>query len=484
MLSRKSSFAVAVLLCAGLATTTLAQAPAPDGPPTVLLILDASGSMWGQIDGENKIVIARRVLGDLVEDLAADTEVGVIAYGHRREGDCDDIETVVPIGALDPAALKGAVNGLNPKGKTPITRSVSQAFDLLRQRPGQGGSAGATVILVSDGLETCGGDPCATVRAAKEQGIDFVLHIVGFDVAKEDVSSLECAAQAGGGLFLSAENAGELSAALEAAVALPAEIPTGRLAVKVIADGKLQDAAIAVTHAESGEQAGVGRTYTDPGTNPRIVPLPDGKYRAKVTAVGIRGAATRHFEFEIADGATVEREEDFSTGELVIGVTRNGEPSDATFHVLVAGTTDEAASGRTYTAPTSNPKTLRIVSGTYEVKIGSVEISGHPEAILGEVTVEPRGSVAVSHDFASGTLKVGAQRDGTLVDATLNVTDANGKSVAGGRTYTSTNSNPKTFELEPGDYRVVVSEIRGEKKEIRVTVIQGETVERMVDPGG
>ncbi len=203
---------VAVLLGAGFATTTLAQtAPPGTGSPTVLLILDASGSMWGQIEGENKIVIARRVLGGLVDGLAADTEVGVIAYGHRREGDCDDIETVVPMGPLDPAALQEAVNGLNPKGKTPITRSVSQAFDLLRQRTGQGG---ATIILVSDGLETCGGDPCATVRTAKEQGIDFVLHIVGFDVAKEDVSSLECAAQAGGGLFLSAENAGELSACL------------------------------------------------------------------------------------------------------------------------------------------------------------------------------------------------------------------------------------------------------------------------------
>ncbi len=199
---------------------------------------------------------------------------------------------------------------------------------------------------------------------------------------------------------------------------------------------------------------------------------------------GIRGAATRQFEFEIAGGATVEREEDYSTGELTIGVTRNGEPSDATFHVVVAGTTEEAASGRTYTAPTSNPKTLRIVSGTYTVKVGSVEISGRPEAELGKVTVEPRGRAAIAHDFANGTLKIGAQRDGTLVDATLNVIDTTGRSVGAGRTRTSASSNPKTFLLEPGDYRVVVKEIRGETKEIRVTIVQGETVERMVDAGG
>ena len=134
----------------------------PPNPPSLLFILDASGSMWGQIDGENKIVIARKVFSDLVKDLADDSQVGLVAYGHRREGDCDDIETVYPIGPLDRASLVGHVNGINPKGKTPITKSIQQAFDVVRSNGG-----GASIILVSDGLETCGGDPCTTVRLAK-----------------------------------------------------------------------------------------------------------------------------------------------------------------------------------------------------------------------------------------------------------------------------------------------------------------------------
>ena len=121
--------------------------------------------------------------------------------------------------------------------------------------------------------------------------------------------------------------------------------------------------------------------------------------------MGIKGAADRRFPFEIVGGPTVEKELDYSTGELVIGVTRNGEPSDALYRV----------------------RTIDTGEGTGE-----------------------------------GT----------------------GENAARGRTYTSANSNPKTFELEPGEYRVQVDEIRGEKKEIRVKVVQGETVERMVDPAG
>ena len=60
-----------------------------------ILVLDASGSMWGQIDGVNKIVIAREVIGDLLTRIPADMALGLTMYGHNRRGDCSDIETMV-----------------------------------------------------------------------------------------------------------------------------------------------------------------------------------------------------------------------------------------------------------------------------------------------------------------------------------------------------------------------------------------------------
>ncbi len=456
---------------------------AQDAPPApLILVLDASGSMWGQIEGENKIVIARQVLGELVDSLPDASEIGLVAYGHRSEGDCDDIETVVPLGPLDKASLKQTVSALNPKGKTPLTKSVHQAFDVLRQQEG-----GATVILVSDGLETCGGDPCAAVRAATEQGLDFILHVVGFDVAGEDVSQLECAAQAGGGLFTSAENAAELSDALAAAVALPVDAPVGRLALKAIADGELQDVAIRVLRPD-GEEVAVARTYRSDNTNPSSIPLPDGTFNVRVLAVGLKGDIERHFEVEITEGSTVEKVVDFSTGEISVGVTKNdGSLSDATYAVRVAGTTREVARGRTYTSANNNPGTVRITSGTYDVAVTSVEIKGKPSHQVSRVEVEPQGRVEVRHEFESGLIRIGAVKGGELVDVTVGVVDAEtGKPICQGRTYTDPKSNPRTFEVPPGQYNVSVKAVRLEgqpRQQLEVSVEAGQTVERKADFG-
>lgn len=182
------------VLLLGFGSSALAQ------QNDLLLVFDASGSMWGQVEGENKIVIARRALGDLATQLADDAKVGLIAYGHRREGDCSDIETLLSIGPLDRDILTGTVDAINPKGRTPITDSIEQAVATVRERGKE-----TTIVLLIDGVETCGGDPCAAVRAAKQAGDNFLLHIIGFDLSEEDVAPLECAAQAGGGLYFDAK---------------------------------------------------------------------------------------------------------------------------------------------------------------------------------------------------------------------------------------------------------------------------------------
>lgn len=448
-------------------------------PSQLIVVLDASGSMWGQIEGENKIVIARRVLGGLIDELPDRTEIALVAYGHRQEGDCADIETVVPLGALDRTGLKASVEALNPKGKTPITDSVKQAIGIIERG---NAASGATVILVSDGLETCGGDPCAAVRSAKEAGVDFIFHVVGFDVAGEDTSQLECAAAAGGGLFLGADDAQQLGEALDTAVALPAELPAGRLSVKAIADGALQDVAVSVTDAASGEDMGGGRTYTRAETNPRVLPLPDGTYDVRIKATGIKGDIVRRFEGVVIEGgALVEKTVDFSTGSLAVEVRRNGELSDATVRVNVVDG-KEVASGRTYTSGNSNPRTFRLTAGRYSVAIKSVEIKGDVRHSFGVVEVPPGGAVSLEHAWSSGTLRVGVTRGDTLVDATVRVRDPEtNKEVAGGRTYTRERTNPKAFVVQPGTYKVVVTEIRGETRELMLDVPAGEIVDATID---
>jgi Ca-activated chloride channel family protein len=446
----------------------------------LVLVFDASGSMWGQIQGENKIVAARRVFGKLVDGLPEGSRVALIAYGHRQKADCDDIETVVALGSLDRRGMKKAVDGLDPKGKTPITKSLQQALELVKRSASEDG---ATVILVSDGLETCDGDPCKAVRDAKAAGVEFVLHIIGFDVAKEDVSSLECAAQAGGGLFLSAENADELSAALESAVALPAEVPASRLSVKAVANGKLHDVSVLVKDAQTGAPMGGGRTYADPSTNPRIVPLPAGIYDISVKAVGLDGDIDRVFRgVEIGEGDIIEKEVDFSSGELAVQVTRNGALSDATVNVLIAGTRTEVAAGRTYRSADTNPRVLHLTAGTYDVVIGSVEIAGNLKQTISAVEVKPSDRVELLHELESGDLTIGVRRGDKLVDAVIAVRHpTTNQQVAGARTYKDAKTNPRTFVLEAREYKVEIAEIRGDKRAVTVVVDAGKTVEKIVD---
>ncbi len=171
----------------------------------VMIVLDASGSMWGQIDGTAKIEIAREVMGRVLTDLDGKANIGVVTYGHRKKGDCSDIETIVPVGKVDRGSYMTAINKLSPKGKTPITAAVRDAAEQLRYTEDK-----ATVVLVSDGLETCDADPCALAKELESHGIDFTVHVIGFDLRNQDTSSLQCLAEQTGGKYLAADNADEL----------------------------------------------------------------------------------------------------------------------------------------------------------------------------------------------------------------------------------------------------------------------------------
>lgn len=197
-------------------TQTLQQAPS-----NTILVMDGSGSMWGQIDGINKIVIAREVVDGLLDRFPADQNLGLTLYGHRTRGDCSDIETVVAPGLGNREAISQAVNTLNPRGSTPMTDAIIQAAQSLRYT-----EVPATVILVSDGIETCNPDPCAAAEALEQAGIDFTAHVIGFDVTEADaLAQMQCLADRTGGTFTTASNAEELSDALTQVAIAPEPAP-------------------------------------------------------------------------------------------------------------------------------------------------------------------------------------------------------------------------------------------------------------------
>ena len=195
------------LTIAGLVAASFTAATAQEMPyPDTIIVLDVSNSMWGQIDGIAKILIAREVIGDLVTDLEEDIDFGLIAYGHRAKADCGDIETIVQVGDLNPAGFKAAVNGLQPQGRTPLTAAVRHAAEQLNYT-----TRSARIVLVSDGVESCDGNPAALAAELDENALDLTVHVIGFDVSGiEDQSGLEALATLNGGLYLTPETSNEL----------------------------------------------------------------------------------------------------------------------------------------------------------------------------------------------------------------------------------------------------------------------------------
>ncbi|MGE4070370.1 MAG: VWA domain-containing protein [Lysobacterales bacterium] len=195
----------------------------------VMLVLDASGSMWGQIDGKAKIEIAREAVDQLASQWKPENRLGLLAYGHRRKGDCTDIETLYEPQTLNPKALRDQVQALNPKGMTPLSAAVIQAAQVLRSSEQK-----ATVILISDGEETCNLDPCAVGKELEKNGVDFTAHVIGFDVSNPaHQAQLRCLAENTGGQYFNARDAKGLSGSLTAAVAVSTEarLPPARASI-------------------------------------------------------------------------------------------------------------------------------------------------------------------------------------------------------------------------------------------------------------
>ncbi|TIS62023.1 VWA domain-containing protein [Mesorhizobium sp.] len=186
----------------------------------VVIVLDASGSMWAQIDGKPKLEIARESLRTVLQSVPADREIGFMAYGHREKGSCEDIELIVPPQAGSAAAVSAAADSLKFIGKTPLTSAVKQAAEALKYTEDK-----ATVILITDGLETCKGDPCALGKELRAAGVDFTVNVVGFGLTADEGKQVACLADNTGGKYIQASDEQALQDALVETIAAAALEP-------------------------------------------------------------------------------------------------------------------------------------------------------------------------------------------------------------------------------------------------------------------
>ena len=187
----------------------------PAAAQPAMLVLDASDSMWGRIDGRTRIDLLRDSVGALMARWPANRAVGLVAYGHRRAQDCADIETLQRP-ATDAAAVADLARRLTPRGRTPMADALRQAAEAL-------GAAGGSVILVSDGIESCHPDPCAVAQQLARAAPRLVVHTIAFALTDPTaLAQLRCMAEVGGGRALLARDGAELAEALNRAAAATA----------------------------------------------------------------------------------------------------------------------------------------------------------------------------------------------------------------------------------------------------------------------
>jgi Ca-activated chloride channel family protein len=443
------------------------------GPAPILFIYDASGSMWGQMDGKTKKEIASDVLSVAVNNLPDDQSIGLIAYGHREKGDCRDVEFLVDISNNSKTEITSAVKGITPLGKTPLAYSATRAIQSLKDSKTK-----ATIILITDGIESCDGNICDVITAAKEEGIDFKLHIVGFGLKEGETEQLECAAKAGDGNYYDASDASRLSDVLIAATTETIDNLPGNFSVFAVKNGEPVDAWVRAKKVGSKDVMEMDRSYRDSAW----IYLPPGKYDIEIVPLENTDIPGTTIQVEMKQGDIRHENISFDGGKLEVQATNNGEGWDAIVKMYPINSKKVAANARTY----SREQFMEVPAGMYKVTFQALAMKGlETFHEVENVVVEANATTELSHNFDTGIAMIGVQTaGGELIDATVNFTEIkSGKHVAGGRTYTTASNNPKKFLLNPGEYAVKIVTLgahKGHTETFTVTVKKGETMEKKI----
>jgi len=399
---------------------------AQDNSKIIELILDASGSMNAKLSsGELKISAAKKAVKELIQNLPDDLEIAFRAYGHqspREKKDCKDTQLLVDFEKLNSNRdqIVSSLDSLKAQGYTPITYVLNLAVkDFPDEEDKQ-----STIILVSDGKETCEGDPCVTAKELKEKGgVDLIIHTVGFGVDSVTKQQLECISEVTGGQYFSASNTDELIEMLRKAVQtevikVEKEEGPGWLSIK---GPELQGHKI--TDAETGEEAGWISRVKD------TIKLPSGIYN-----VSIGNSAWKSVEVEAGEITVLE------PGWLYV--------KNATLHGLQVV---ESETGKEFGWISSTDDTLTILPGTYDVMFG--ETPWTVTVKKGKTTELYPGTVTVKSASFSGH----------------NIYDKNGNKMG------SVDATANWIPLPPGEYAV---EIDGKKIEFSLEEGEDKIIKR------
>ncbi len=199
-----------------LSQSALSQRIPEEVPKTtrILFLLDASGSMLARWQGEYRMDIAKRVLGELVTELDGKPrlETAMRVYGHqypKAENNCNDTKLEAPFAANNSAKIKERLVKIKPKGTTPLAMSLEKCADDFPNDP----NGRNIIIIITDGIESCDGDPCAISLALQKKNIFLKPFIIGIGMETDLAKEFSCL-----GKFLNAEDPDNFKRILNTAI--------------------------------------------------------------------------------------------------------------------------------------------------------------------------------------------------------------------------------------------------------------------------
>lgn len=183
-----------------------------------MIVFDASGSM-GTTDYTLKIpriTAAKNAMNRVLPEMEELRRLGLIVYGEGEYNQCDSIELRLRPTEHAAATLMHEIASINPRGRTPLTESVKEAAEVLNYKDQE-----ATIVLLTDGEETCGGDPCRTAAALKAAAKGLTIHVIGYREKIGGYFTSRCMAELTGGQYIPASNEEELIHALRKTLGCP-----------------------------------------------------------------------------------------------------------------------------------------------------------------------------------------------------------------------------------------------------------------------
>lgn len=450
-------------VCLALGAFVMLAGPASAQSDKVMLIIDSSRSMWGHIDGVNKVVHAREALGQFFKRQEGQFSLGLMAYGHQQKASCDDFAVLKDIGKLEPQAYTNAVNSVAPKGSTPIAAALDAAADAMAKETGR-----KHVVLLSDGLDNCEGDPCARAEQLAQSVPQMTLHAIAFDKAdkQQELQKLSCIAKPSRGLFKSASNRDELAAALSeiaARVTAPPKVsapadatenadPDAPVPIKLTAflsggDEQLKRGVIwRVFTGRAGDDGRYKLLHELREPQPTL-DLKPGAYFVNVSW----GLAHSTKRLKVVAGRPAHEQLILKAGAIKLNARQaSGAPidmDDARFDIY-SDKTDQFGNRERVVADAQPGPAIRMNTGTYYV----VSQYGDSDAVVeSEVEVKPgeMSEVILIHDAAKVTFRLVERRGGeAIADTRWTIKKA------GGEVVKRTAGAFPTHILTSGKYRV------------------------------